>query len=417
MKQLLSNPGLPALRESLKDVDALMRNGILTDEETGLKYYSGYQYRTLYDWDQYFEAILQIYMGWDGEYIKNGVLLFLMHQKESGFIARSVPSTVCHEHEHVKPFLCRIAGLVIDAYGDADWVLNDGVMTKLKRYLDYWLIDMDRDRNGLSEWESGPHTGMDNQHERAGYWRDHFCEGVDLNSYLVMEAQAFADLAEKMGRADWAREYREIGRGRAQAMQRLWDDQEGFFFDRNMRHGEPMTSEYCGWGSNFNNVAFAPNPSYGQAYLRRPEHPDRIYFKYSGAFLPLYAGVATDAQAERMVNEHLLNENEFWTAHPVTSVAKCEEGYRDRQYFTDLGCNWRATTWIPLNYMIYHGLRRYGFRDAATALAGKTAQLVRTAGNREWYDTATGEGRGLDPFWGWSLLGHFIEWEDSLAAL
>ena len=120
---------------------------------------------------------------------------------------------------------------------------------------------------------------------------------------------------------------------------------------------------------------------------------------------------------ERMVNEHLLNENEFWTAHPVTSVAKCEEGYRDRQYFTDLGCNWRATTWIPLNYMIYHGLRRYGFRDAATALAGKTAQLVRTAGNREWYDTATGEGRGLDPFWGWSLLGHFIEWEDSLAAL
>ena len=29
--------------------------------------------------------------------------------------------------------------------------------------------------------------------------------------------------------------------------------------------------------------------------------------------------------------------------------------------------------------------------SAATALAGKTAQLVRTAGNREWYDTATGE--------------------------
>ena len=25
-----------------------------------------------------------------------------------------------------------------------------------------------------------------------------------------------------------------------------------------------------------------------------------------------------------------------------------------------------------------------------------------------------GEGCGLDPFWGWSLLGHFCEFEDTL---
>jgi len=38
---------------------------------------------------------------------------------------------------------------------------------------------------------SAPHTGMDNQHERAGFWLDRFCEGVNLNCTLVRECRAF----------------------------------------------------------------------------------------------------------------------------------------------------------------------------------------------------------------------------------
>lgn len=74
--------GLKEMRRDLQTEDSLMRLGILKDEATGLPYFTGYSYNVLYDWDQYFEAIVQIYMGWPSEYIKNGVLLFLQNQHE-----------------------------------------------------------------------------------------------------------------------------------------------------------------------------------------------------------------------------------------------------------------------------------------------------------------------------------------------
>ena len=107
--------GLKEMRKDLQTEDSLMRLGILKDEATGLPYFTGYSYNVLYDWDQYFEAIVQIYMGWSSEYIKNGVLLFLQNQHEDGFIARSVPSNASHDNEHVKPFLSQIALLAVQS--------------------------------------------------------------------------------------------------------------------------------------------------------------------------------------------------------------------------------------------------------------------------------------------------------------
>ena len=34
----------------------------MIEDVTGMKYFTGYAYKTLYDWDQYFESIVQIYM-------------------------------------------------------------------------------------------------------------------------------------------------------------------------------------------------------------------------------------------------------------------------------------------------------------------------------------------------------------------
>ena len=99
-------------------------------------------------------------MGWPSDYIKNGVIIFLKNQKDNGFIARSVPSNEWHDAEHVKPFLAQISCLVYDAYGEKDWILQEPYFSKLKKYLDYWLVDMDINKNGLSEWMSAPHTSF-----------------------------------------------------------------------------------------------------------------------------------------------------------------------------------------------------------------------------------------------------------------
>jgi putative isomerase len=399
MNRFLDDPFLARLRPSLKGEDDLMHRGIFTDPQTGRDYFTGYSYATLYDWDQYFEAIVQIYMGWPSDYIKNGVTIFLDHQQEGGLISRSVPSNEFHDPEHVKPFLAQIALLIQKAYGELDWIADDHYFSRLQNYIEYWQQKMDSNRSGLSEWMSSPHTGMDNLHERAGYWLDQFCEGVDLNSYLVREMRAFARLAELSGRSSLAGVYR----GKADALaerirSQMWDADEGFFFDRNARAGQPLMSRHAGWASVLNG-----------------SQDGRIRVKAVSSFAALWAGVATQEQARRMIYEHLFNPREFWTPTPIATLAKSERWYSRDWLPGDLGCNWRAHVWIPTNYMIYHGLRAYGYPQLASIVAYYTHQLVKKSGNREYYDAETGEGNGLDPFWGWSLLGHFIPYEEQAA--
>ena len=385
--EIKDNSSLIQLRKELKYADGMMRQGIFTDEDTKREYFTGYAYKTLYDWDQYFESIVQIYMGWSPEYIKNCVTIFLDHQQDDGLISRSVPSNEYHDPEHLKPFLAQIALLVFDNYNDTDWFTDD-YFNKMKKYIDHWYVDMDKDRNGLSEWLSAPHSGMDNQHERAGWWLDRISEGVDLNSYLVREARAFARIAEIMGKDKIAKDYRKKAEERAQNVRdMLWDEDDGFFYDRK------ITEQSLG------------NVAVGEKHL--------IKVKSVAGFMPMWAGIATREQAEELTFNHLLNPQEFWTNYPVPALAKSEPGYASRKLFNDLGCSWRANTWIPTNYMVYHGLKNYGYHQIARLVSIRTQQLLDKAGDREYYRSEDGGGEGLDPFWGWSLLGHFFGFEDN----
>jgi putative isomerase len=384
------------LRKTLQPQEALMQQGIFTDEDTLQRYFTGYSYRTLYDWDQYFESIVQIYMGWSSEYIKNGVTIFLDHQHESGLISRSVPSNEHHDPEHVKPFLSQIACLVVQNFGEIDWIANDHYFKRLQRYLDYWLVEMDSNGNGLSEWMSAPHTGMDNQHERAGWWLDRFSEGVDLNCYLVRECRAFAWLASLVGKSEIAKLYLQKADQLAERIRTLlWDEKDGFFYDRNSRVAESLMSRHAGWASAINSSS-----------------NELIHVKSASAFTVLWSGVATPGQARRMIFDYLFNPRHFWSPFPISTLARSERWYTQDWLPADLGCNWRAKTWIRINYMIIHGLKRYGYQELASLVVHHTYDLVKYSGDREYYDAETGEGCGLDPFWGWSLLGYFLIYED-----
>lgn len=78
------------LLDDYRRIDAMMREkGVFVEEKTQKTYYTGYAYKTLYDWDQYFESLVELYLGWDTTYVKNGVEIFLDYQKENGHIQRS----------------------------------------------------------------------------------------------------------------------------------------------------------------------------------------------------------------------------------------------------------------------------------------------------------------------------------------
>lgn len=359
--------------QKFSELNALMQNGINVHEKTGLSYYTGYAYKALYDWDQYFEAIVLLSMDWDREYIQNGVRIFMEAQHGNGFITRVTPVGDSNEtYEHAKPFFAQIVMLLYSKTGDLNWVTQD-IYNKLKKYILYWLINQDRNQNGLPEWESAPHTGMDNQHERAGWWKDGFCEGVDLSSFCYRECMAFAEIAKLFNN----KEDNELFTNKAEQIKNkvlslCWDEPDGFFYDMDARTGK------------------------------------KIRVKSAAAFSVLWAGIATKEQAQRMIKEHLLNPNEFWRAYPVPAYAATEPGYSETRLQNDLGCCWRANTWIPTNYYIAQGLKQYGYDDIACDLADKTFALVRKAGNREYYTSETGNGCGLNPFWGWSLLAYFM---------
>lgn len=216
---------------------------------------------------------------------------------------------------------------------------------------------------------------MDNRHERAGYRYDGFCEGVDLNCYLIRDCTAMAEIAKIKNRPADAAYFESRAAAVRTSVASLRDEEDGLFYDRDARTGKPLK------------------------------------VKYAGIFAALRAGAATEEQARRMVTEHLTNKDEFWRAFPISSYAATEPGYIEGFLPDDPGCGWRANTRIPVNYYIFEGLRDYGFVEIARDLAFRTCEAVKKTGDREYYTSDSMRGCGLDPFRGWPLLACFMPFE------
>ena len=369
-----------AFLDELKRIDRMMREkGVFLHEETGRSYYTGYEYATLYDWDQYFETIVQLYLGWSTQLARNGIMIFCDLQKDSGHIQRSSKGCAEQLSEHVKPFLFQICLLVYNRDGDVSFLTDNDFFyyKRLQKYLAYWL-DAPGNYDGLAFWDSAPHTGMDNQRERAGNWheRDKFCCGVDLNSYLVRECLAASEIAAVIGDDDYAAYIRgRSGKIRQSMLRHMWNAEDGFFYDIDRESGK------------------------------------QIKVRYIGAFAAMWAGVADNDMAASMVERYLKSSSEFDRGFIYPALSSSEPGYTENYLPGDLGCNWRANTWIPTNYYVFESLRRYGYSAEASRLADVTYRTVKEAGEREYYATESRTGCGLYPFWGWSLLSYFMPYE------
>lgn len=352
--------------------------GVNFDYETQTPYFTGYFMPTLYDWDQYFEGIIQLYAGWPTTYIKNAVGIFLSKQDKDGHIGRSVPDP--WHYDMVKPFLAQMVLLCLHSDRHLDWLTEDFYL-RLRRYLDHWLIAHDKRGQGLSTWMSAGHSGMDNHFERAGRHKDDFCEGVDLNSYLVRELLAMSLIAKYMDKDSDSVNFANLSKKRAESiLQNCWDDNDKIFYDIDARSGKP------------------------------------IKIKYAGIFAALWANVATKEQADLLVKRHLLNKEEFNRIWPIPALSADQSGYVTGYLEDELTgvASWRANTWIPINYYTFTGLNNYGFYDEAGWLAEKSYKLFRRHPFCEYYLTEAGIGTGQKPFWGWSSLALFMPLEHQL---
>ena len=333
------------------------------------KLLTGYAYGEFYDWDLYFENLYLSYYG-VSQYNFTNLEAFLDREQPDGFVPRTLMRPKAHQM--FKPFLAQIAVLGSKQNGnDYEW-LRGKYYDRLRNYVQRWF-EYDTDHNGLPVWNSSDASGMDNQLSRSGDLDSFQDEGVDLACYLVRELRAMALIAGRLGNTTDRKTYAQHADRLAALMnERFWDENAGFYYDRNER-----TSK-------------------------------QIKVKSVAGFLPLWAGIASARQADRLVHEHLLNEKEFWLAYPVATYARTEPDYYQGRRARE--CNWRGPAWIPTNYMVFHGLLRYGYRDAAKELALRTFRMALdlNTNTREYYDSDTGRGNGMNPFWGWSSLAYVM---------
>ena len=334
------------------------------------KMLTGYQYGEYYDWDLYFESIYLSYYS-EKQYNFANFKVFLDRQEPDGFIARTIGMTYPRPTQMFKPFLAQIAVLGSEQGGGYEW-LRDKYYARLEKYIDRWF-QFDHDGNGLPVWNSSDASGMDNQISRSGEPESYFDEGVDLSCELYRELKAMSLIADRLGKPEDAQKFKERADRLAKQINAVfWDEKDGFYYDRNEKTGKAI---------NVKSVA---------------------------GFFPLWAGVASPSQAKRLVSEHLMNPKEFWLQYPVATYAKTEPDFYEGSRTGE--CNWQGTAWIPTNYMIFHGLMDYGFKAEAESLAKKTFAMVvdRNEVTREYYDSDTGKGNGMNPFWGWSSLAYVM---------
>ncbi len=99
-----------------------------------------------------------------------------------------------------------------------------------------------------------------------------------------------------------------------------------------------------------------------------------------------------------MVEEHLLDEREFLTPVAPPSVSASEPSYAPGGTRGPVRRYWRGPTWVNSAWLLWLGLRRLGYEEAAARLANGVIGAVEREGLREYYDPRTGNGprrRGL----------------------
>ncbi|MEX2108333.1 MAG: hypothetical protein WD827_05560 [Solirubrobacterales bacterium] len=176
-------------------------------------------------------------------------------------------------------------------------------------------------------------------------------------------------LCETLVNTMWSLSLQALGRPSATPalVERLWDERRGLFLDE----AQPgaVRPDVLTW------AALAP--------LALPDLPEEI--------------------GRRLVEEHLLNPDEFLTSVSPPSVAACEPTYEPGGSHGLIRRYWRGPTWVNSAWMVWIGLRRLGYEDAARQLAAGLIGTVEREGLREYYDPRDGTGLGAKDF-AWSAL-------------
>jgi glycogen debranching enzyme len=279
-------------------------------------------------WDSAFHALGLRHFAPD--WARDAIKAVLAKQRPDGFVPHMMTPLDADDSRITQPpILSWATWRVYEKVGD------DGFLRycypRLKAMVLHDCAKLDKDGSGLSEWESGGASGMDN----SPRFDQALGDAVDLNAYLASEMECLVKIADRLDLVEDGAMWTRLHDERVSLINgRMWDAATCFYYDL--------------------------TPGGGQLKL-----------KTEAGFTPLFAGICTDDQAAFLVS-HLTNPGEFWRRFPVPSVSADEPSFSHDM--------WRGPAWINYNYMIIRGLVRYGYLDLATELRDRTLSEIA-----RWY--------------------------------
>jgi putative isomerase len=349
----------------------------------------------LFDWDTYFAAWMAGLENKELAYSNACAITELATDK--GMIPGMTRANGLKTHDRSQPPVGSITVRALcDMHGET--VLAERLFDLLLGW-NRWYAEY-RDWDGYLCWGSNPYeakighiletvvlntkfasmleSGLDNSpmYKEVGYDKERnlmALADVGLMSFYIADCKALADLARRIGRDDVIEEINQRADKYSARLKTLWCEETGLFLNKHLDSGE-FQHRYS------------------------PTH-----------FYPLLAEVATQAQAQRMIDEHFFNEEEFWGDWILPSIARNDPMYPEQDY-------WRGRIWAPQNFLVYLGIRKYDLPKARKALVEKSEALLlkewREHGHvHENYCGDTGMGCGTDKqnsdaFYHWGgLLG------------
>lgn len=316
-------------------------------------------------WDQYFHAIA--YRHVDISAAQDQLRVFLDHQQPNGMLPDAIhdEGIVTHLTAPVDadvtkpPFMAWAAWKIYETSGDIAFL--DEIYEPLARWQAYWF-DHCLDASGLAVYQHPFSSGLDDS--------PIFDEGMpvvapDLNTYLVIQAEALAKIAEALGLADEAAAHREQAEALANLIQFvLWDKERGYFHA--LVEGTKPVSVFT------------------------PFH-----------LLPLWTGRLTEKQVEQVVAH--LTSSRFWANWPLATVATDDPKF-------DASQMWRGPIWVNINLLFVEALERVGQHEVARRLRRASLDLIMQRPDiYEYYNPYTAEKPPKSaPIFGWTSAA-FIE--------
>jgi hypothetical protein len=118
---------------------------------------------------------------------------------------------------------------------------------------------------------------------------------------------------------------------------------------------------------------------------------------------PLALPDLPEAIGRRLVEEHLLDPEQFWLPVAPPSVSAAEPTFSTKDRSLGLRRYWRGPTWINAAWLLWLGLLRLGYQAEADEMGLRIMRAVAASGLREYYNPFSGEGMGARNF-SWSSL-------------